>query len=542
MSERFESHAQTVVGLTLLSRVTGLARDAAISRIFGAGALVDAFFFAFMVPNLFRRLFGEGALAAAFLPTYAQLDRDDPATAKRLASLTIALLLVLLGGLTLLGEGALYLVSRHADHENLAVWLMMVTLPYMPMVCMVAILGAMLQVHGRFGPTAAAPIVVNVCLTATAVGLVFVLDPNDERERVVHVGAICGALLVAGMGQVAWSLWALRSEGWWVPDLGAAGAPLRRVMWQAGPMMVGLGVLQLNTFLDGLIASYPSLVGSTIFGVEYPLAEGAMASVTYAQRLYQFPLGVFGVAIATAIFPALARTAQDGAAFADILRRGLRLVVFVGLPASAGLILVGRPLAAVIYQGGEFTPDDAARVEFVLFGYASAVWAYSMIHVLTRAFYATGNVRTPVKVAVSMVALNLGLNCTLIWTPLREAGLAWSTAICAVLQVSLLLALVRRRVVPGARLADRAVLRSWGKSIGATAIMIGAVWLIWTFFDRQATTWREALPQLAALVLGGGFIMLLAALTFRMPELGWILAREARRHEGTKGRHRRTRG
>ncbi|MCH7523136.1 MAG: hypothetical protein IH920_05135, partial [Chloroflexi bacterium] len=164
----------------------------------------DALFFTFMVPNLFRRLFGEGALAAAFLPTYAQLDRDDPATAKRLASLTIALLLVLLGGLTLLGEGALYLVSRHADHENLAVWLMMVTLPYMPMVCMVAILGAMLQVHGRFGPTAAAPIVVNVCLTATAVGLVFVLDPNDERERVVHVGAICGALLVAGMGQVAW--------------------------------------------------------------------------------------------------------------------------------------------------------------------------------------------------------------------------------------------------------------------------------------------------------------------------------------------------
>ncbi|MCH6552040.1 MAG: polysaccharide biosynthesis C-terminal domain-containing protein [Planctomycetes bacterium] len=259
------------------------------------------------------------------------------------------------------------------------------------------------------------------------------------------------------------------------------------------------------------------------------------------QRAVPCAFGI-GVAIATAIFPALARTAQDGAAFADILRRGLRLVVFVGLPASAGLILVGRPLAAVIYQGGEFTPDDAARVEFVLFGYASAVWAYSMIHVLTRAFYATGNVRTPVKVAVSMVALNLGLNCTLIWTPLREAGLAWSTAICAVLQVSLLLALVRRRVVPGARLADRAVLRSWGKSIGATAIMIGAVWLIWTFFDRQATTWREALPQLAALVLGGGFIMLLAALTFRMPELGWILAREARRHEGTKGRHRGTRG
>ncbi|MHC5024737.1 MAG: lipid II flippase MurJ, partial [Planctomycetota bacterium] len=159
MSSRFEHHARTVTLLTFLSRVTGLARDASLSRVFGAGALMDAFFFAFMIPNLFRRLFGEGALAAAFLPVYAQLDRDDPQQARRLATLTVSWLMIILGCVTLIGELVLFAVSAMADHGNLAVWLMMVMLPYMPMVCLVAILGAMLHVHGRFGPTAAAPIV-----------------------------------------------------------------------------------------------------------------------------------------------------------------------------------------------------------------------------------------------------------------------------------------------------------------------------------------------------------------------------------------------
>ena len=286
-------------------------------------------------------------------------------------------------------------------------------------------------------------------------------------------------------------------------------------------MMVGLGVLQLNTFLDGLIASYPSLVGSTIFGVEYPLAEGAMASVTYAQRLYPFPLGVFWVAIATAIFPALSRLAGDREAFGDLLRRGVRLVIFIGVPASVGLALVGPLLVRAILEGGRFSAGDADRVAFVLYGYAAGVWAYSMIHVFTRAFYAMGDARTPVRVAVAIVALNLFLNCTLIWTPLREAALAWSTSVCAIIQAIVLPALIRRRVP---RILRAEVWSSVGVTLLLTAVMAATVAVVVRFMPA-ADSWWQTVTNLLAGVGAGVLVFGAGAWALRMPELRWALGR-----------------
>ena len=520
MPERFEGHAWTVGFLTFVSRISGLVREAVLSRFFGAGGLMDAFFFAFMLPNLFRRLFGEGALAAAFLPVYTELDRDDPAEAKRLATTTIGLLTILLGALVLAGEIVLFLVSRGHDHENVAVWLMMLTLPYMPMVCVVAILGAMLQVHGRFGPPAAASVVLNVVMITAAVIGALVLGTGAE-ERLLHVGVVAGSIILAGMLQIGWMLWSLRDRSWWLPGK-RSRAPLARVMRQAGPMIVGLGVLQLNTFFDGLIASYPVTVGPTIFGAEYPLEAGAMATVSFAQRLYQFPLAVFGLAVATAIFPLLARQTNDEDGFRSTIRRGLRLVVFIGLPASLGLVLVREPAVAVILQGGAFTADDTRRVAFVLLGYAPAVWAYSMIHILARGFYARGEAKTPVKIAIGVVGLNLGLNLVLIWTPLKEAGLAWSTAICAVVQASLLLYALRRRL--GA-IIDRDVLKSWGRTAVVTAVMATAVWLVSTVLGATDGSWKVAAAHLAVLVATGAAVAAVAAVALQMPEWRWLIKR-----------------
>jgi putative peptidoglycan lipid II flippase len=522
MSERFEKHARTVTLLTLASRVTGLARDAALSRVFGVGLVMDAFFFAFMIPNLFRRLFGEGALSAAFLPVYSRLDRDDPEQAKRLASLTMALLVVVLGVLVLVGEAILFAISHMQGHGNLAIWLMMVMLPYMPMVCVVAILGAMLQVHGRFGPTAAAPMILNLLIVAAAVGLVFVLDTDDESQRAAHIGMVAASVIVAGVIQVSWSVIALRSHAWWRRDWASAWLPMKRVMAQAGPMILGLGVLQLNTLFDGLIASYPTVVGETIFGIRYPLDEGAMATVSFAQRLYQFPLGVFGIAIATAIFPALAALSDRADDFAGVLRRGLRLVVFIGLPASVGLILVREPLTAVVLQGGDFTVDDTRRVGFVLLGYAPAIWAYSMVHVLTRGFYARGDSATPVKIACGVVALNLILNCTLIWTPLREAGLAWSTAICSFVQVVLLSMFIRRHIQ---QVVDRDVVASWIKSTVVSGVMGAIVVGLWWFMATAGPSWSRSLIELGVLVATGGVVVLVLSRLMRMPELAWAIGR-----------------
>lgn len=522
MAERFEKHARTVSLLTLVSRFTGLARDAVLSRVFGARGLMDAFFLAFLIPNLFRRLFGEGALAAAFVPVYTELDRDDPETARRLATLTIGRLVILLGVITLILEGALLAASLTIAQGNLAAWLMMIMLPYMPLVCVVAILGAMLQVHGRFGPTAAAPIVLNVCLIGAAVGFV-VLGPSDSIAQSVHIAAVSGSVLLAGVLQVVWSMWALNDREWWTGMNAArthdAKASFNRVWGQALPMILGLGVFQLNTLFDGLIASYPTVFGDTIFGVAYPLDEGSMAAISFSQRLYQFPLGVFGIAIATAIFPLLARQANDGAAFSATLRRGLRLVVFIGLPASAGIMLVREELAAVILQGGAFGDEDTARVGRILLGYSPAIWAYSMTHVLTRAFYAKGDSKTPVKVALGVVLLNVILNCTLIWTPLREAGLAWSTAISAVVQVMILLKIARRHVDHA---VDGEVVRSWARSLGVTLVMAAIVWVT-GFSLEPASDWFGWLTRLLAMVAAGAVAVGCGAAALRMPEWKWAL-------------------
>jgi putative peptidoglycan lipid II flippase len=456
-------------------------------------------------------------------------------------------------------------LSMVTSQQHLALQLMMIMLPFMPLVCLVAILGAMLQVHGRFGPTAAAPIMLNlfivgatVAFAGTKTGGVGVGVGVSERA---HIAIVAASVLVAGIVQVIWSLLALRrtkqGEGWWtgIDEARSARPHMRTVLSQAGPMFLGLGVLQLNTFLDGLIASYPSVFGPTIFGVAFPLQEGALTALNNAQRLYEFPLGVFGIAIATAIFPALARVASKmnhgdhgghGASerdathdspiplrdlrgesdeFADILRRGLRLVVFIGLPASVGLMLVRVPLTAAVLQGRNFTAADTQRVAFVLMGYAPAIWAYSMTHVLTRAFYARGDSMTPVRVAIGMVGLNLVLNLTLIWTPLKEAGLAWSTAFCAIVQVALLLRLTRRYA---AHVVSREVVHSWARTALATMTMATIVWLAMSVITPPASlvgTWRWAMIQLAFAVPIGMLAMWVAATMLKMPERWWAMGK-----------------
>jgi putative peptidoglycan lipid II flippase len=245
-----------------------------------------------------------------------------------------------------------------------------------------------------------------------------------------------------------------------------------------------------------------------------------MASLSFAQRLYQFPLGVFGIAVATAAFPMLARQAKNPDAFADTLRRGLRLVVFIGLPAGAGLILVREPLAAAVFQGGFFSAADTAEVGWILLGYAPAIWAYSMTQILVRAFYAKDDAARPVRVAMGVVALNLLLNMTLIWTPLRTAGLAWSTAICAVVQVSILLRMVRRHVDDP---VDASVLGSWARSAIATAIMGGMVAIVGLFVWNDGGTWGQSVVALLIMAATGMASFAIVGALLGMRELGWLI-------------------
>ena len=463
-ADNLERNTRTNSMFTLASRCLGLVRDGALSRLFGAGAFASAFYFAFLIPNLFRRLFGEGALAAAFLPSYTKLQSKDPQLAKAFATLTVSKLIILLGAVTLIGEVVLGVIVSLQSEPSDSLKLTMVMLPYMPLVCLVAIFGAMLHVHDKFGPTAAAPIILNGFMIAAAFGLVGVFDNPLNHMTIIGVSVV-----LAGIVQVTWSLLALRRYGWFTKETTSAHGEYKIMMRRMLPMIVGLGTLQMNTLLDGFVANWSNLFGkSFFFGLEYPLGEGAMASVTWAQRLYQFPLGVFGIAVATAIYPLLAKQTTDSESFASTIRRGLRLVIFVGLPASAGLVFVRDPLAAVVFQGNNFTSDDVIHVGTILLGYATAVWAYSMTQVLTKGFYAKDDAMTPVKIAMFCVALNFILNVLLIWTPLRAAGLAWSTAICGVIQACVLLYVIRKHVqMP----VNSAVVRSWSTTAGLTLAM-----------------------------------------------------------------------
>jgi len=336
-----------------------------------------------------------------------------------------------------------------------------------------------------------------------------------------HMAMVGIAVVIAGVLQVAWSLYALRKVHWWTRETACGKDDLRSMVRKLVPTVIGMGTMQLNTMIDGLIASYPILIGSTFFGLAYPLTDGANASLNFASRLYQFPLGVFGIAVGTAIFPLLASQAKNREAFGQTVRRGLRLVVFVGLPASAGLMIVRDLLSGAVYQGGLFTSGDTEEVGFILLGYATAIWAYSMTQVLTRAFYAVDDIRTPVKIAVRMIILNVVLNVSLIWTPLGTAGLAWSTAFCAVVQAAILMRLIRKHVdFP----ADRTVVTSWCKTSIATLIMAAVVWMIVAYTPEAATlSWSSLLTTLAICVVAGILVFGICVHLFKMDERKWIL-------------------
>ena len=540
---QFIGNAVTVSLLTLVSRITGLIRDAVMGSAFGLTGVLSAFCLAFMVPNLFRRLFGEGALSAAFIPNYSDWLKKDPEIARRLASLCLGMVLLVTASLTLGGEVLLAVLTSLGQDRcwsaetMLAFRLTIIMLPYMPMVCLVALIGGMLQVRGKFGPTATTPILLNLIVIGSVLFATSGIRGDEQLRHVISIVAV--GVLVAGAAQLIWQFAALLRIETIPLRWAGAGAAMRPILAMMLPMLIGLAVFQVNAMIDMLIAfglapaekGPPSfeLLGRTIL---YPITDrGAVAALAYAQRLYQFPLGVFGIAIATAIFPALARAAptgnvngmaplrRDHHSFRGILQHGLRLTMFIGLPASVGLMIVRLPLTRIIFEYGEFDMEASRRVGAILAAYASAVWAYSMTHVIIRAFYAVKDTTTPLKISVMMVMFNLVLNLVLVWF-LQEAGLAWSTAVSAAVQVMLLLWVTRRYLD---KVVDRQVWWGWTATTFLTAVMAMVLLAIMWLFDDVATLTRNQVAfMLATLVVAGAVVYLGGARILRCPELNWL--------------------
>ena len=539
MADVLRKGIRTLSSLTLLSRVLGMARDAALAYVFGTGTAMNAYSVAFALPNLFRRLFGEGALSAAFIPVFTGLiEQGDERAARRLANLTITLLVAVLAALVLMGEGIILLMSVFTDGDprfHLTLGLAAVMLPFVVTICLVALLQGVLNVRGHFARPALAPIVLNLFIIAGAL----LSAPLWGGDQTAQVYGVAVSVLLAGLVQVAVQVPALRRHGFrFQPVWDTASPQLRRMLKLMLPMIVGLGIVQINTFVDQLIAmgfsDRTDAAGNLVTQFElwgrtiaYPMKRNAVSVMYYGQRLFQLPFGVFTVAIGTAIFPVLSRHAHhdDRAGLAATLNRGLRLATFIALPCMVGMILVATPLVRAIFERGRFDRlSDTPDVALMATVYVAGLLSYSVLHLVTRTFFAMQEALTPVKTAVAAAALNFVLNVTLIWL-LGIAGLAVSTAVAATAQGLVLLWLLRRRI---GRLGLRSYVGTFWRCCVATAAMGAAAWGAMRAVDLTALPpggMAHAVAQLAAAVTAGTAVYLLAARLLRMRELADLLSR-----------------
>jgi putative peptidoglycan lipid II flippase len=439
--------------LTVISRVFGMIRDMAFSHFFGLSGMMDVWAIAFMVPNLSRRIFGEGAASSSLIPVYSEELKRDPRGSADLARTVTTVIFVILAGIVIAGEILIWVYCRYADpvpNTRRMMILIAIMLPYMCLICLAAILSGLLNSHNHFAMPAAAPIALNLIIIAALAGSGWGLKMIPEQQ----VYVLAAAVIVAGIAQLVMQVTPLAKYGVTLrPAWHVRTAAFKRVMLLMAPMILGLAVTQLNTLSDGVIAKW--LSGSEqkgdslmLFGRQmlYPVREGAVASLYFSQRLYQFPLGVLGISLATAIFPILSAAAadKDERLLVQTIRQGIAAALFIALPATIGLMLVSRPLVAVLYQHGEFSSEDTKQVQMVLIYYSIGLCGYFLQQLLTRAFYSLKDSKWPARTAVAAVFVNVVLNLVLIW-PLGVGGLALATAVCSYLQVGILLVVLSRQ-------------------------------------------------------------------------------------------------
>ncbi len=501
---RLFAHVRLIAALTMGSRVLGLVREFCYSHFFGTSELLSAFRIAFMVPNLTRRLFGEGAMSAALIPTLTDsIQSEGEESSRRFVGAVLTMLVV---GLILIVIAAEAVVLAGRALWDDPVWeLTAIMLPYMALICTVAVVSGILNVRHHFAAPAAAPILLNLTIIGGVVGGALVA--GLQGMKLVYVA--CGSVLLGGVAQLAVTGIALWKVSFFPIFSGAWRDPrIRKVFVMMGPMMLGLSAVQVNSLADHLIAY--------LFVAEEGERVGP-AVLGYAQHLYQLPLGVLGISLATAVFPLLSRKAAEGdtAGLARTTEQGLRLALFMALPAAVGLIFVAQPLVAVIFQHGRFDASGTERVAGTLIFYSLGLPAYFAQHIVVRAFYAMKNSVVPARVAVSMVAVNLAMNFALVFH-LEERGLALATATCAVIQVVWLSAKLRGAVP---QISWRNVATGAGGSMLATAFMAavltGVVFLLAGRADRWVT--------LVVVVAAGVAAYVAAARLLRIEELGIAL-------------------
>jgi putative peptidoglycan lipid II flippase len=487
-----------VSSMTLLSRILGFVRDAIIARVFGAGMLTDAFFVAFKIPNLLRRLFAEGAFSQAFVPILAEYKnrRGHDATQVLVnqvgSALTLALVAIALLGV--IGAPWVAYISAPGfradpDKFELTVTLLRIIFPYIIFISLVALAAGILNTHSKFSVPAFAPVLLNVAMIGAALWLAPWFDPP--------VLALGWGVAIGGVLQLAWMLpHLLKIRMLPRPTRHFDDPGLKRVLTLMAPATLGVSVAQISLLINTIFASF--------------LASGSVSWLYYADRLMEFPAGMLGVALGTILLPSLAKHYADDnpGDYSKLLDWGLRLTLLLALPAAAALAVLAVPLIATLFNYGAFTATDVTMTQRALVAYSVGLVGIILVKVLAPGFYARQNIRTPVKIAiVTLVATQL-MNLAFI-IPLGHAGLALSIGLAACLNAGLLLHLLKKHGIyqpqPG-----------WTgyflRVLGAVSLMVAML-----FYAMGDTQWWLAAGFLdrilrLSLLVGGGIVLYFAAL------------------------------
>jgi len=497
MSPRILFSTLVTGGMTLLSRVTGLVRDVVFAGLIGAGGgiMADAFYVAFRIPNMLRRLSGEGAFSQAFVPVFTEHKlRDSEAELREFVNRMAGWFGLALFVITLVGIVAAPVIIMlmapgfSGEKYDLTVTMLRITFPYILFISLVAMAAGILNSSGKFAAAAFTPVLLNVCL----IGAALWLAPYFDQPAM----ALAWGVFIAGVVQLLFQLpFLARLRLLPRPSLARGHDGVSRVFRLMLPAIFGVSVHQINTVVNTVLASF--------------LVTGSVSWLYYSDRLMEFPLGVFGIALATVILPSLSRqhASGDRSAFSRLLDWALRWVFLIGLPATVALMLLAGPLLATFFQYGAFNEQDVRMSSEALVAFSLGLLGFILVKVLAPGFYARQDTKTPMRIGVIAVLVNIVLSLALVFV-LKHTGLALAISLSALVNAALLYRLLRRDGVyqPAAGWAVFLI-----RIALATAVM--AAFLVWGSGDLRSWSAASATGRamhLAWLVVGGAGLYLAA--------------------------------
>lgn len=490
---------------TMLSRIMGMVRDMVVSRLFGAGLATDAFFAAFQIPNMLRRFFAEGALTSAFVPTFsATLSKSGDDKARELANTSFTLLTIIMALVTLAGIILSPLIvslmfpgfKTEPGKFELAVLLNRLMFPYIFFISLVALCMGILNTLRHFFTPAISTVFLNISMIVAALCLRGFFE--------APITALAVGVLIGGCIQLALQIPVLWKKGFPLkPNFNFSSPEVRSIALLMVPSIFGVGVYYLNITVSAILASL--------------LPQGSVSYLYYAQRLFEFPQGIFTVSVAQAVLPSMSRQAAAGdvVAMKETISFGVRLTLFITIPAMAGLMVCSTPIFSLIFMGGAFDYQTAVNSASALLYYSVGLSFVALTRVLAPVFYALKDTRTPVLTAFITFVINLGLSLVLMG-PLKHGGLALATTLSAFCNMLMLLWFLRRKI---GSFGGNSIIRTAFKSTAASLPMAAAVWYLCSFID-----WSQAGHKilkgsvLGGSILCGGVIYMLAVKLLRSEE------------------------